>query len=828
MDSFAPVRQSVAVRVTVSVLAIFVVSLWSLSYYANSVLRSDMVRLLGQQQFSDVSIIAAQIDQELTHRLKALETVAGLSGPAMQEGPAAVQALLLQLPILQTLFNGGLVGVKPDGTAIAEVAQSVGRIGVNYADIDIVAAALKQDKSSIGQPVVGKKLMAPVFGMAVPIHGDQGKVIGALSGVTNLGQPNFLDQVTQGLHGKTGGYELVSRPHRLIVAATDRTRVMEALPATGVNALVDRFTSGYQGSAVGVDPYNREVLVSAKNIPAADWLLAAALPTAEAFAPIHSMQRRMLTATIVLTLLAGGLTWWILRRQLAPMRAAATALAAMSDAGHITQPLPIARNDEIGQLIAGFNRLLTTSAQREEALKRNESKLAAILENVDASIYLKDAQGRYLFANRRLREFFGSPTAEVAGLDDTSFFDPQTVAQLQRNDQIVLTERRTLKTDETIRRAHDGRTFTTMSVKIPLFNEAGEIYALCGISTDITERKRSEDERRIAAIAFECQEGMAVMDANANILRVNHSFTQITGYSQHEAQGMTTAMLSSDRYPVSFHEGLWAEAKRDGLWQGEFWCRRKDGKDFFARVTVTAVRDETNQVANYVGNLTDITSHQLHEQQRLANEAAHRDALVLEVHHRIKNNLQGVIGLLRQSALQHPLTAEPIKEAISQVQGISVIHGLRGRADPSSVQLCELTIAIAAEVSALWQTPVCVDLPNPWAACTVAEQEAVPMALVLTELVVNAVKHGGKAHGDASITMRRGHDSDHVLMTIRNTGSLPTAAEREAPSHAGLGLVRSLLPRSGITLTQKQVAHQVVTELWIRPPVICMKKDHSL
>lgn len=172
MDSFAPVRQSVAVRVTVSVLAIFVVSLWSLSYYANSVLRSDMVRLLGQQQFSDVSIIAAQIDQELTHRLKALETVAGLSGPAMQEGPAAVQALLLQLPILQTLFNGGLVGVKPDGTAIAEVAQSVGRIGVNYADIDIVAAALKQDKSSIGQPVVGKKLMEPVFGMAVPIHGD--------------------------------------------------------------------------------------------------------------------------------------------------------------------------------------------------------------------------------------------------------------------------------------------------------------------------------------------------------------------------------------------------------------------------------------------------------------------------------------------------------------------------------------------------------------------------------------------------------------------------------------------------------------------------------
>lgn len=336
-----------------------------------------------------------------------------------------------------------------------------------------------------------------------------------------------------------------------------------------------------------------------------------------------------------------------------------------------------------------------------------------------------------------------------------------------------------------------------------------------------------EEELHIAAIAFECQEGMAVLDAKSQFLRVNGAFTQITGYSQQELQGKTSAILRSERHPVSFYEGHWREARRNGLWQGELWFRRKSGEEFSVRVTLTAVKDEINEITHYVGNLTDATNLQLQEEKRLAAEAAQRDTLVRQVHHRIKNNLQGIIGMLRQFAEQHPETAGPIKQAIGQVQRISVIHGLRGVANPSSVQLCDLTSAIASDVSALWQTPVNVDIPSPWAACPLAEEEAVPMALVLTELIVNAVKHGGKAHGDTCVTLRKGQQPDSVLTTISNTGTLPTKAEREAKSHAGLKLVRSLLPRSGVALTQKQVAHQVVTELEIRPPVISMKKDDT-
>lgn len=820
-------QYSVKARVTLSVLAIFLASLWSLSYYASTTLRRDIQQMLGAQQFLTASYAATEINRELSDRIEALETVAASVNPAMLGNTAAMQTFLESLPLLQRLFNAGVLAYRLDGTAIAEVPRSAGRVGINYMDVDTIAATLKQGKSTICRPVMGKKLLAPVFGMTVPIRDAQGLVIGAVSGVINLGQPSFLDRITGTRYSTTGDLQVVAPQHRLVVTATDKSHIMEALPAAGVNPLFDRFIQGYEGSAVLIDPLGVEVLVSVKDVPVAGWFVAVNLPAAEAFAPIDEMQRRMLLATALLTLLAGLLTWWLIKRQLAPIVAAATSLAAMSASNQPPQPLPIGRQDEIGLLIGGFNRLLETLAQREETLARSEHKLSTILDNVDASIYLKDLQGRYLFANRPVRELFGLSTTQILGQTDENIFDANTVAQVREHDRLVLEEGKTYKSEEITTHLKDGRTTTYLSVKIPLRNEANEIYALCGISTDITARKQAEEERRIAAIAFECQEGLAVMDANSNFLRVNQAFTQITGYSQQELQGKTSAILRSNRHPASFYEENWREARRNGLWQGELRFRRKSGKDFPAWVTLAAVKDEVNEITHYVGTLTDATNLQLQEEKRLTNEAEHRDTLIREVHHRIKNNLQGIIGILRQFAQQHPQTAEPIMQAIGQVQGVSVIHGLRGRTDPSSVQLCELTSVIAAEVSALWQTPVRVDLPNPWTACTLAEQEAVPMALVLNELIVNAVKHGGKAHGDTCVSMRKGENSDLVLTTISNTGTLPTQAEPGANSHAGLKLVRSLLPRSGVALRQKQMAHQVITELEIRPPVISMKKDDT-
>ena len=694
-----PPWQSLKTRVTLSTLLIFLISLWSLSFYASQMLRRDLTQLLSAQQFSTVSVVASSIDADLNDRIQSLELVARFMQARMLQQPAALQKYLNTLIVLQAQFNAGVRVVGPDGVALADVSET-GRVGMTHADNEAVAAALAQGQTRVGHPFMAPLLRQPVFSIAVVIRNEHSQVIGALVGDTNLGKTSFLDKMTQGYYGRTGGYLLVAPQTRQVVTATERSRVMDTLTPPGVDPLLDRFIQGYEGSGLAHTPEGAEVLTSVKQVPVTGWFVAAALPAAEAFAPIAEMQQRMLLATLLLTLLAGGLTWWMLRRQLAPMLAAVKTLASMSETQLPVKSLPISRPDEIGQLIGGFNRLLTTLTQREEAL-------------------------------------------------------------------------------------------------------------------------------RIAAIAFECQEGIVVMDAELVILRVNRAFTRITGYAPLEVQGQGIDLLRSGQHPAAFYAGVWQETKRDGGWQGEMWQQRKNGDAYPARITITAVRDERGLISHYVGNLTDATSRQLQEQQRLLSEAAHRNVLVREVHHRIKNNLQGITGILRQFAQKHPSTAEPIRQAISQVQGISVIHGLQGRSVTSSVRLCELTTAIASEIEQLWQTPLLLDMPPLWTPCVLAEKEAVPIALVLNELMLNAVKHGGQAQGGVQITLRKGAQPDAVQITITNSGQLGVPERRHRTPHHGLQLIAALMPRSGARLLQTQHGAQVQTLLELQPPVISLDQKET-
>ncbi len=129
----------------------------------------------------------------------------------------------------------------------------------------------------------------------------------------------------------------------------------------------------------------------------------------------------------------------------------------------------------------------------DQALRESGKLLSDILENVSSYIYTKDTQSRYLFANRLLRERFDAPMEEVVGYDDSKFFDADTAAGMRKDDLRVLQNGEILKIEETNLNILTGGTEVFLSVKLPLRREDGSIYALCGISTDISERKEIEE-----------------------------------------------------------------------------------------------------------------------------------------------------------------------------------------------------------------------------------------------------------------------------------------------------------------------------------------------
>ena len=139
-------------------------------------------------------------------------------------------------------------------------------------------------------------------------------------------------------------------------------------------------------------------------------------------------------------------------------------------------------------------RALRTTSAAQETIAASEQKLRTILDNVDACIYLKDREGRYLFANQTVRKLWQADMTDIVGFGDEKFFDPATAANIRQNDRRVLEDGETIQTEDTNTISETDKTATYLSTKLPLRHEDGSIYALCGISVDITKRIQSEAE----------------------------------------------------------------------------------------------------------------------------------------------------------------------------------------------------------------------------------------------------------------------------------------------------------------------------------------------
>lgn len=133
--------------------------------------------------------------------------------------------------------------------------------------------------------------------------------------------------------------------------------------------------------------------------------------------------------------------------------------------------------------------------------------------------------------------------------------------------------------------------------------------------TDVSERKQNELQLRIAATAFESQEGMLIMNTEPVILKVNRAFNQITGYSTDEAIGGSISLLDAGYHAPAFYLALWECVARDGFWQGEIWSQRKNGETFPAWFTISVVRGSNGEITHYVATITDHTLRKAEEEK---------------------------------------------------------------------------------------------------------------------------------------------------------------------------------------------------------------------
>jgi diguanylate cyclase (GGDEF)-like protein/hemerythrin-like metal-binding protein/PAS domain S-box-containing protein len=251
-------------------------------------------------------------------------------------------------------------------------------------------------------------------------------------------------------------------------------------------------------------------------------------------------------------------------------------------------------------------------------------KLSLAVEQSPSSILITDLDATIEFVNETFLKVTGYSRADIIGKNPKVMQSGKTPKATYKEMWDTLGRGNVWK-GELFNTRKDGTLMIEQALITPICQPDGKITHYLAIKEDITPRKLAEVEMRVAATAFEAQQGMMITDAGKSIVRINKTFSKITGYAAEDVIGASPSILSSGRHDANFFEVMWRAVNSAGAWEGEIWNRRKNGEIYPAFLSITAVKDKDGVITNYVGAQTDITLLKQHQLE--VEHIAYHDAL---------------------------------------------------------------------------------------------------------------------------------------------------------------------------------------------------------
>jgi PAS domain S-box-containing protein len=645
---------------------------------------------------------------------------------------ARAQALL-DLPEMPS-FDDFLGRVHPDDRAA--VGGALGRLREDPAAGPLrVAYRVLAGRAAGGGP---RHVVASVRGTA----GDDGRlarVIGTLQDVTER------EATTRALGESEARLSTVldALPVGVIIADADG-RVVRDNAANRAIWGVPPETESWEGYA-DWEGYWPD---SGRRVEADEWAMARALRTGETVRGEH----------VEVAPFGGG-----------PRRQILNSAAPVRDAG----------GRVVGGVVAQLD--VTDRLADQRALAESEARFQAILDATDTIIYAKDLDGRYTLVNRAWTALTGLAEAEALGRRDDEVFPAAAAAAFRAHDRAVVEAGRSLQFDEAA--WVDGEERAFLSVKFPLRDADGAVFAVGGVSTDTTAARRAAEalaasEERFRATFENAAVGIALVGPSGGVIQSNERLSEITGYSREELGGMAFQDITHpDDLDADVEQFERLLAGRIPHYQMEKRYRRKDGAWVWANLTVAPDYDPEGRVEHVISIIEDVTEKKAAEAAlralndeledrvaertaELARSNAELDQFAYVASHDLKAPIRAIDSLatwieedaadaLPEASARHLGLLRQRAGRMERLLDSLLAYSRAGRSEaaPEPVDAGALVRDVVATVAPPEGFDVRLGGDFP-----VVETARAPLALVFRNLIGNAIKHHDRPDGRVTVS----------------------------------------------------------------------------
>lgn len=470
----------------------------------------------------------------------------------------------------------------------------------------------------------------------------------------------------------------------------------------------------------------------------------------------------------------------------------------------------VVKNSGITVLDASMKMAFKLFETERELLKQN-TVLRAVMENAPVGFAVNTiSDGRSLLVARKFEELYGIPAGDIETVDD--FFESVYVDPVQREamrERIIADMRsgdpeRMRWENIQLRYRSSGEFKVITAMNIPVL----EHDLMVSTVQDVTERWEAEralraSEARFRGFVENASDLVYELDPEGRFTYLSPKWTELLGYPIEESLGSPFEPYVHPE-DVQACRDLLARAmagEREGVGV-DYRVRRADGTWRWHSSRGTAVRDANGRSLAFLGIARDVTERKLADAE-LRNRVEDRELLLKEAHHRIKNNIASVEGLLSMQArlVEDPAAVAALRDSIGRIGSMRVLYEkLLDSGDGTELPVGPWLESLAGTIVEVYPAPSGLRVELDADEFSLSPKQLFPLGIVLNELVTNALKHafgaGATDEPRLSILIRR--DAGRVELIVRDNGvGFPEGASERKPGGFGLSLVFMLAEQLG-------------------------------